>query len=207
MKNTTVFAAIILSAAFWSACSSVRETTSNSGPDKTSLPNTNGPGNMHSGNSNANSASMNANANTSAAGSNFWNEAAAGGMAEVELGKLASTKSQNASVKQFAQMMVTDHTKGNDELKSLAMKKNVVLPTAPDAAHQAVKHKLEGMSGADFDRAYVEAMVKDHEATVQLFESQAQGGADADAKAFATKTLPTLQKHLDMIKDIQSKMK
>ena len=206
MKRIMILCVVALAATLWTSCDSVRETTSNSGPDKTSLPNTNGPGNLHMGNSNANSASMNANSNSSAAG-NFWNEAAAGGMAEVELSRLASTKAQNADVKRFAQMMIADHTKTNDELKSLATRKSVVLPTGLDPAHQSVMSKLEGMSGAEFDRGYVDAMVQDHEASVQLFERQAESGTDPEAKAFASKTLPALQKHLGMIKDIQAKLK
>ncbi|HEX6125327.1 MAG TPA: DUF4142 domain-containing protein, partial [Pyrinomonadaceae bacterium] len=146
--------------------------------------------------------------NSSATGTqnSFWTEAASGGMAEVELGRLAQTKSQNAEVKRFAQMMVSDHTKSNDELKALAMKKNVVLPTAPGERHQRTMMQLQGLSGTEFDRAYVDAMVRDHEATVQLFESQTQGAGDADIKAFAEKTLPNLRQHLETITSIRGKM-
>ena len=137
----------------------------------------------------------------------FMTKAALGGMAEVELGKLAATKAQNAEVKKFAQQMVTDHTKANDELKALAGEKNFAMPVRLDPKHQAILDKLNGLSGAEFDKAYVEAMVADHEETVALFKSEADGGKDADAKAWAAKTLPALQMHLDMIKGIQSKMK
>lgn len=160
------------------------------------------------------------NANTSAANemtgnktstmtgdTDFMTKAALGGMAEVELGKLAATKAQNPEVKKFAQQMVTDHTKANDELKALAGEKNFSMPVRLDPKHQAVLDKLNGLSGAEFDKAYVEAMVADHEETVALFKSEADGGKDADAKAWAAKTLPALQMHLDMIKGIQSKMK
>jgi len=153
--------------------------------------------------SNSNVAAANANAS----GDSFVTEAASGGMAEVELGKLASTKSQNADVKKFAEMMVTDHSKANDELKSLASKKNITLPTAPIAKHQSVIQKLQGMSGADFDKAYVDDMLEDHEKDVAEFEKQSQSNPDADVKAFAAKTLPTLKKHLDAIKALSAKMK
>jgi putative membrane protein len=104
-------------------------------------------------------------------------------------------------------MMVTDHSKANDELKSLAAKKNISLPTTLDAKHRSTIDRLEGMSGAEFDRAYVDDMVEDHEADVQAFEKQSQDNSDPDAKAFATKTLPTLRKHLEAIRAIQGKMK
>jgi putative membrane protein len=144
---------------------------------------------------------------TTTADTDFMTKAALGGMAEVELGKLAATRAQNPEVKKFAQQMVTDHTKANDELKALAGEKNFSMPVRLDPKHQAVMDKLNGLSGAAFDKAYVEAMVADHEESVALFKSEADGGKDADAKAWAAKTLPALQMHLDMIKGIQSKMK
>lgn len=162
------------------------------------------------------------NGNTSAPGTNemtnskmstmtgdtdFMTKAALGGMAEVELGKLAATKAQSAEVKKFAQQMVTDHTKANDEFKAIAGEKNFSMPVRLDAKHQAVLDKLNGLSGAEFDKAYVEAMVADHEETIALFKSEADGGKDADVKAWASKTLPNLQMHLEMIKGIQAKMK
>ncbi|MDQ3712042.1 MAG: DUF4142 domain-containing protein [Acidobacteriota bacterium] len=137
----------------------------------------------------------------------FMMEAAKGGMAEVELSRVATTKSQNADVKKFANQMIQDHTNANAELKQLAGKKNVTLPTELDAEHKAIKDRLSGLSGADFDKEYVNAMVTDHEKTVNLFKTQADGGTDADAKAFAAKTLPKLQGHLDMIKGMQGKMR
>jgi len=162
-------------------------------------------------NSNSNMMNSGANMSNSRSGATapdgFMTEAATGGMAEIELSRLAATKSQNAEVKKFAQKMIEDHTNANVELKQMAGKKNVTLPTALDAAHQAVKDKLSGLSGAAFDKEYVNAMVTDHEKTVGLFKTQADGGTDADAKAFAAKTLPKLQGHLDMIKGMQGKMK
>ncbi|MDQ6785224.1 MAG: DUF4142 domain-containing protein [Acidobacteriota bacterium] len=137
----------------------------------------------------------------------FMTEAAKGGMAEVELSKMALPKLKDAAVKQFAQQMIADHTRANNELKELAAKKKVTLPTELDAEHKATAADMNSMSGADFDKDYVNAMVADHEKAVALFQGQSTGGTDADAKAFAAKTLPTLQKHLDMIKTIQGKMK
>jgi len=128
-------------------------------------------------------------------------------MAEVELGRMASTKAQNAEVKKFAQMMVTDHSKANDELKSLASKKNITLPTSPTGEHQSVVQELQGKSGAEFDKAYIDDMLEDHEKDVAEFEKQSQSNPDADVKAFAAKTLPTLRKHLEAVRAIQGKMK
>ena len=103
--------------------------------------------------------------------------------------------------------MIQDHTNANAELKALATKKTVTLPTDLDAEHKALKDKLQGLSGAEFDKAYTAAMVSDHEKTVDLFEAQAGSGSDADAKAFAAKTLPKLKMHLEMIENINGKLK
>jgi putative membrane protein len=162
--------------------------------------------NLRNSNATNTTSAVNANSNTAVVQDNFWSNAAAGGMAEVELGKLAAQKAQNPEVKRFAQMMVTDHTKANTELKTLATKKNVTLPTGLSSSHQSTLDKLNGLSGAEFDRAYVEAMVEDHEDTVDLMEDNADN-SDADVKAFAAKTLPVVKGHLDMIKGIQAKLK
>ena len=187
-----------------------------SGDDKNTTGNTNGRMNTNSSvvNTNSNTAvvvnSNTTNANTSMSSTTspegFMTEAAKGGMAEVELSRVATTKAQNAEVKKFAQTMIQDHTNANTELKVLAGKKTFTLPTELDAAHKATKDELSALSGAAFDKEYVDAMVADHEKSVALFKAQADGGTDADAKAFAAKTLPKLQMHLDMIKKIQSNM-
>jgi putative membrane protein len=136
----------------------------------------------------------------------FMNDAAPGGMAEVELGKMAASKSQNAEVKAFGQKMVDDHTKANDELKQLAAQKKVTLPPDLMPAHKQLMEKLSKLSGADFDKEYVAAMVEAHEKDVAAFENVSKTAADADVKVFATKTLPTLKMHLEMIKAMAEKM-
>jgi putative membrane protein len=136
----------------------------------------------------------------------FLREAAMGGMAEVELGRLATTKAENADVKQFGQRMVDDHGKANDELKSLASKKNVSLPTELDAAHKAVSDRLSKLSGAAFDRAYMRDMVQDHNKDVAAFTRASRSAHDADVKAWAAKTLPTLQDHQKLARDINAKL-
>jgi len=136
----------------------------------------------------------------------FMNDAAPGGMAEVELGKLAASKAQNAEVKAFGQKMVEDHSKAGEELKQLAAQKKVMLPPDVLPKHKEIMDKLSKLSGADFDKEYVAAMVEAHEKDVAAFESVSKTAADADVKAFAAKTLPTLKMHLEMIKGMADKM-
>jgi putative membrane protein len=124
----------------------------------------------------------------------FVAKASEAGMAEVELGKLATQKGMSPAVKQFGQHMVTDHTKANDELKKLATAKKIPAPAALNAAHQQAMDNLRKKSGADFDQAYAQQMVLDHNDAVALFSS-AGSLPDQDLAAFANKTLPTLREH------------
>jgi putative membrane protein len=136
----------------------------------------------------------------------FARTAAMDGMAEVEHGRLAAQNATHDEVKQFGQRMVDDHGKAGDELKSLASKKNVTLPTELDAKHKAMHDKLAKMKGDAFDRAYMSHMVTDHQQAVALFGKEAKGGKDADVKAWAEKTLPTLQEHLKMARSVNAKV-
>jgi len=126
----------------------------------------------------------------------FVSDAAKGGMAEVELGKLAAEKASSDQVKQFGQRMVDDHSKANDELKTIAATKNITLPTGIDAKDKALHDRLSKLSGHEFDRAYIEAMVKDHKKDVNEFKKEATNGQDTEIRGFAAKTLPTLEEHL-----------
>ena len=137
----------------------------------------------------------------------FVMEAAQGGMAEVELGRLATDKATNADVKQFGQRMVDDHGKANDELKGLASQKNVTLPTELDAKHKATRDLLSKLTGDAFDKAYMADMVADHNKDVAAFMRASKTAKDADLKAFAGKTLPTLQEHQRMAKDVAGKVR
>jgi putative membrane protein len=137
----------------------------------------------------------------------FATSAANAGLAEVALGQLASEKATNAKVKSFGAMMVTDHTKANNELIEIAKKKNISLPTEPDAEHQQKKTDLAAKTGADFDKAYVDAMVDGHKKVASMFEDAAKNCKDADLKAFAEKTLPTIKSHLAEIEGIQKGLK
>jgi len=133
-----------------------------------------------------------------AADQKFIHEAAVGGMAEVELGKLAQQNGSSAEVKSFGQRMVDDHSKANDELKTLAQSKNVTLPTELDAKHKALHDRLAKLQGAQFDRAYMQAMVQDHKKDVSEFRRESTSAKDPDVKSFASKTLPTLEEHLKL---------
>ena len=149
----------------------------------------------------------NSNTNSILAEEDFWTTAAEGGIAEVEMGKLAVQKAQNPEVKKFAQMMVAHHTKANNELKAAAAKKKIKLPETYGPNQKSTVDELNRLTGADFDREYVQAMVDNHTADVALFEDESQDDSDPEAKAFAAKALPVLKKHLDAIKAIQAKMK
>jgi putative membrane protein len=132
----------------------------------------------------------------------FYKKAAEGGIAEVQLGKLAQTKSSNASVKDFGAMMVTDHTAANEKLQALAAKKNIKLPTSPSVGQMASQTKLEVLSGTTFDKSYIKGMVEDHQEDIKEFQTEASSGQDPDAKAYAAATLPTLKAHLKKIQAI-----
>jgi putative membrane protein len=132
----------------------------------------------------------------------FVKAAALGGMAEVDLGQLASTKATNEKVKAFGQRMVADHSKANDELKMLATSKNMTWPATLDAKHKATHARLDTLSGATFDRAYVADMLADHRKDVADFKREAATAKDSDVKQFAARTLPTLQDHLKMVEDL-----
>jgi putative membrane protein len=132
----------------------------------------------------------------------FYKKAAEGGMAEVELGRLAQERSSNASVREFGGMMVTDHTAANEKLKAIAASKDVKLPSSPSMGQMATKTKLQVLSGDSFDKSYIKGMIEDHEEDIKEFKKEAMSGQDPEAKAYAAATLPTLQKHLKRIQQI-----
>jgi len=135
----------------------------------------------------------------------FIRKAAEGGKAEVELGKLAQEKAESPEVKQFGERMVNDHSKANDQLKEVAQKEGVTLPTKLDAKDAATKARLEKLSGEAFDRAYMKDMVADHAKDVREFKNEAKNGKDPDVKNFAAQTAPTLEDHLKEAKNIAPK--
>lgn len=137
----------------------------------------------------------------------FAVKAADSGLAEVNASEVAQEKAQNQQVKDFAAMMVQDHTKANEELKSLAAAKNITLPTAPGEDHLENIADLNAYTGADFDKEYMDLMVSDHEKAVSLFEDASENLEDSELRAFASKTLPSLQKHLEQAKTIRDALK
>ncbi|MGE5406647.1 MAG: DUF4142 domain-containing protein [Methanosarcina sp.] len=133
----------------------------------------------------------------------FVQEAANGGLMEVELGRYAEQNASNPRVKNFGAMMVRDHSKANDELKSIAAGKNITLPATMDDDHMNKVNELKKKSGADFDKDYMKEMVDDHDKDVDKFRKQAENGTDPEIKTFASKTLPVLIAHQDSAKSIR----
>ena len=124
-------------------------------------------------------------------------------MFEIESSRLAQQKA-DADSKKFAAKMIEDHAKTSAELKQLASKAKIELPSAMDSSHQSKIDKLKGLNGADFDRQYDAMQIDAHEDAVSLFDRYAKGGDNADLKAFASKTLPHLQQHLKMAKELKT---
>jgi putative membrane protein len=135
----------------------------------------------------------------SAKDKSFMKEAAKGGMMEVDMGKMAQQKGKSPEVKKIGSTMVADHSKANNELMAIAKKKGVDLSKE--------KPKSHSMGDANFDKDYVNMMVKDHEKDLAAFQAEAKEGSDADVKAFASKTSSVIKKHLDMVKAAQAKIK
>lgn len=173
---------------------------------------TNGNTNSNAGggmNSNAGGMRGNSNSNAGmAADAKFMATAAQGGMAEVAMARVALERASSDAVRQYAQKMIDDHTANNSELMQLAAGKGVTLPAAPDAKHQALMTKMSGLSGMQFDMEYIKnSGVKDHEAMEKLMLSESTRGKDADARAFAARTLPAVRMHLTMARAMAAGMK
>jgi len=134
----------------------------------------------------------------------FVLDAAKGGMAEVEMGKLAAEHAKNEEVKKFAQRMVDDHSKAGDQLKSIAESKSIKLPQEIEAKDRAMINRLSKLNGAAFDRAYMQQMVADHVKDVNEFKKEANSGRDSQVKSFASTTLPTLEEHLQQARQART---
>jgi putative membrane protein len=127
----------------------------------------------------------------------FIENAAKGGLFEVEVAKLAESKASDAAVKDFAKMLADQHTNANSELTQLANSKGVELPAAPGFMQRHSVNSLAKRSGADFDKHFVsEVGIKDHQKDIKEFEKASKDVKDPDVKAFIDKTLPTLREHL-----------
>ncbi len=135
----------------------------------------------------------------------FVKKAAEGGLMEVKLGEIASTKAKRQDVKDFGAKMVKDHSKANADLKAVATAKGFAIPASLDATHEKKVEKMSKLEGDAFDGAYVKDMVEDHENDVKDFEKEGSTGTDTEVKAFVNRTLPVLKQHLELIKTIAGK--
>ena len=143
---------------------------------------------------------------TSQEDADFVREAALGGMMEVQLGKTAQDRAVKPQVKEFGRHMQTDHSKANDELKKIAAKKGIKLPTALEGKPKATFDKLAKLKGDEFDREYINAMVDDHKQDIEKFQQESDKGKDPDLKKFAQDQLPTLKKHLALAEQTQKEV-
>ncbi|HEX8374236.1 MAG TPA: DUF4142 domain-containing protein [Geminicoccaceae bacterium] len=134
----------------------------------------------------------------------FVAQAAYGSLAEAALGRLASTQAGSDSVREFGRMMVDTHGRINEELVAVASKKGVAPPTAPDPGRQAVSAMLAQLSGPAFDRQYVPQQLADHEAELAVLQGQMKYGQDADLRAFAQRTAPEVERHIAMLRRLNS---
>lgn len=132
----------------------------------------------------------------------FMRQAALASRAEVELSRIAQQRGDERDVRQFAGRMVSDHSRAADELERLAEREGVRLPDRLDGAHRAAFDRLRRLRGDTFDRAYMAQMTRDHDQAVSLFRSQARFGRDRDVREWAERTLPTLEHHRMMARDL-----
>lgn len=136
----------------------------------------------------------------------FAAEAAQGGLMEVRLGELAQQQGKAQAVKDFGERMVQDHGAANDKLKQIAEQKGIELPQDLAEEAQATLEELQQQQGAEFDQAYIDEMVSDHEEDVAAFEDYVENAQDQDLRAFAEETLPTLREHLEMARQTQEQV-
>jgi putative membrane protein len=136
----------------------------------------------------------------------FVMDAAAGGLSEVELGKLAETRAASPDVKAFGQRMVQDHSKANEQLWSIAKDANIQLSSTLKGKHKEMYDKLAALSGADFDKHYMHHMVLDHKEDVEAFKKEAANGTDPKVKAFAANTLKVIEQHYELAKGLAPKV-
>ena len=149
---------------------------------------------------------MQANGGASPSDMMFVKKALQGSMAEVQVAQLALQKTSNDQVKQFAQHMVTDHTKLLNDMKPVAQQIGVTVPNGPDKKQKMMMARLQAMSGAEFDKAYVQAMVKDHKEDDADFKMEISNGQSQAVKDAASKGDPVIESHLQMIQGIAKGM-
>jgi putative membrane protein len=128
----------------------------------------------------------------------FVTEAACGNMAEVKMGELAAKKGQSSSVRQYGEKLARDHQEANQKLQKIAQRKNIQIPQEIDKQNQKSIDHLTGLSGTEFDKAFLQHAVKDHKKDIKKFEKQACEGEDPAIRSFASEILPTLREHLQI---------
>ena len=206
----TIFASVALCAlggafsAGWGTVVSANQNNSNTGNTNASMPNENMGTNHDAHHGNMNHDMGTNGAALSGGDRSFATTAAQGGMAEVEFARIVVGKTANEEVRGFAQRMIDDHSKANQQLMSLASGIGLTLPADLDAKHRKFADRLNAASGAELDRLYMDNMVKDHKTDVALFEKESTGGRNDTLKGFASSTLPTLQDHLRMAQDVDA---
>lgn len=139
----------------------------------------------------------------SAADQAFAMDAAQGGMAEVELGRLAQSRGSTAQVRDFGRMMVQQHTQANSELTAIAQRLGISLPTSLPPSAQAAQMRLQQTQGADFDRQYIEQQAAAHLQQRALFQFAASNAQNRELRSFAQKTLPVIERHIDQLRTIE----
>jgi putative membrane protein len=136
----------------------------------------------------------------------FFQDAAKANQDEIDVGKLAQQKSSNSQVKSYGETLVSDHTKAQKELENLSAKKGASIEPYQGATARAEYQRLEGMSGANFDRSFVSQMVQDHEKAISMFEQALKNTQDPEVRNFINSTLPVLRKHLTEAQDLERKL-
>jgi putative membrane protein len=137
----------------------------------------------------------------------FACKTSAAGLAEVNLSELAVRVSRNPAVTQFARQMIADHMRASREMTQMANQRSIKLPGEMDDEHRKCFDKLKKLSGAEFDREYMEAMVKDHEKAVKAFENESKEGKDNAMKQWATRLTPIMKRHLETARKVCDQVK
>jgi putative membrane protein len=141
-----------------------------------------------------------------AADSSFLKDACQGGLMEIKLGQLAQTNASSQAVKDFGQRMVADHGRMGEGVRDLAARQSVSLPDDISMMEKVTYERLSHKTGVDFDKAYIEDMVKDHKSDIAAFEKEMNSGSDPQAKTMAGKALPTIREHLRMAQELAAQL-
>lgn len=147
---------------------------------------------------------QNVQVNTISQDKEFVMKAGYANRAEIDLAQLALSQANNDSVKAYAQFMINEHTLAQNELKSIAAPKNISVPDTLDAAHKTLKQQFMNMSGTQFDSAYIQLQIQDHQKTQQDFQTEINEGKDTDIKNYSNKYLPHINMHLQKAQQIQN---